>query len=174
MSPSTAPRPRPPSEYRNTSGTHRLVISAPVRNIAVENVIAIVFAVTTQPRACRRIAPRRIRSTSDTGIRTMTPSGISRSARSRGIAPLDDGEDDGSDRQDEGGDAEREAPARCPCRALVSEGERVDLLSHVLRELSGRAGVVLQLGESRVDAASAIAGVARSHSSEQRISRRED
>jgi len=85
-----------------------------------------------------------------------------------------DREDDSSDGQDEGGDAEREPTARRPRRALVSEGERGDLLSHVLRQLSGRARVVLQLGEPRIDAARAIAGVARSHSSEQRISRRED
>src|SRR5687767_6304011 len=39
---------------RSTSDTHRLVISAPIRNIAVESVTAIVFAVTTQRRACRR------------------------------------------------------------------------------------------------------------------------
>ena len=44
-----------------------------------------------------------------------------------------DREDDSSDGQDEGGDAERETTARCPRRALVSEGERGDLLSHVLR-----------------------------------------
>jgi len=90
-------------------------------------------------------------------------------------APLqDDREDDASDGQDEGGDAERETLARRPCRALVSEGERVDLLSHVLRQLSGRARLVFQLGEPRIDTARTIAGVVRSHSSAQRVSRRED
>ena len=91
------------------------------------------------------------------------------------MAPLHrDRDDDGGDSQDEGGDAERDTPARRPCRALVCEGERVDLPGHVLRQLSGRARVVLQLGEPRVDAARGIAGVSRSHSIEQGVSRRED
>ena len=85
-----------------------------------------------------------------------------------------DRDDDGSDGEDEGGDAERERPARRPRRALVREGERVDLPRHVLRQLSRRTGVVFQLGEPRVDAARGIARVARFHSVEQRISRSED
>jgi hypothetical protein len=59
---------------------------APIRNIAVESMTAIVFAATTQPRACRRIVPRRMRWTSATGIRTMTSSGRSRTTKSSGIA----------------------------------------------------------------------------------------
>ena len=133
--------------------------------LLVGNTIA--FAFTTHPRACRRIVPRRMRATSDTGIRTMTRSGISRSARSRGMAPLqDDCENDSSDGQNEATDAERETPARHSCRVVVREGERVDLLSHVLRQLSGRARVGLQLGKARIDAARAIAGVVCSHSTE--------
>ena len=71
----------------------------------------------------------------------------------------EDREDDASDGEDQGGDAACETPARRPCRAVVSERERVDMLRHLLRHLSGRARLALQLGETRIDAARAVAGV---------------